>query len=180
MKLLSMFLGAVLAVSASAGDITPVRVQAYLCNNGVTEFDSLFNTGAVVVSVIKGVGSITHWAVPNVAKPTDADMPVAVDAAAIVEAARQAAKPLERKQTENQYFQLCTQVLALAGDPRATNTVPPRLSFQELTAMLEIGQQTNPTAAVVLSVRLLSVNALLQRYSLLWWETAAWHPDIVQ
>lgn len=115
-------------------------------------------------------------------RTNEADLPSYEDALVILEnaetareAARQAAKPLERRYLENQFYQLIGMVLTLAGDPRAADTPVPKLGFPEITALVEVVQVADPMAAINFSLKLLTVDAALKRYDLLWWDTVTQH-----
>lgn len=99
--------------------------------------------------------------------------------AAAAEAARQAAKPVERKFAENTYFDLCATILAAVSDPRATNVPPVKLTIPELNTALDAISNVDFEGFTKLSLKLLAVNSALIRYHVLWWEDAAYHPEIV-
>lgn len=88
------------------------------------------------------------------------------------EAQRQAAKPLERKVYENQFFDLIEQLYNATG---VTNEVTPKLGFPEIQSLIETVQATDPMAAVNYSLKLLSIDAALKRYDVLWWDDAIQH-----
>ena len=86
------------------------------------------------------------------------------------ESAKQASKSLKLKQAENNFFILCTS-MGLEGKP----------TFNEMNAGITSIQETDPDAAVVLSLKLLAVDAEAKREGgLEWWDTAAWHSDIIE
>jgi len=91
-------------------------------------------------------------------------------AAKAVEA--QAAKPLERKVYENQFFGLIEELYNVTG---VTNQVTPKLGFPEIQSLIETVQATDPMGAVNYSLKLLSIDAALKRYDTLWWDDAIEH-----
>jgi hypothetical protein len=67
---------------------------------------------------------------------------------------------------QNQYMTLCGQL---------TGQAPCRLGFAELQAIVEGMMTTDPTTAMGLSVRLLTLNAALVREGgLQWWDNCVW------
>lgn len=87
----------------------------------------------------------------------------------------QSAKPVDRKIMENLFYQLIGQVLIAVGDPRADDEQIPKLGFPEITALVEVVQVADPMAAINFSLKLLTVDAALKRYDLLWWDTVTQH-----
>lgn len=81
-----------------------------------------------------------------------------------IEQARQDAKPLALKSTENEFFDLCEQ-LGFTGKP----------GFDELSDAIATLQATDPMAAISLSIKLLSIDAAGKRYSATWWDSAQKH-----
>lgn len=98
---------------------------------------------------------------------------------AAVMAARQVAKPIERKVAENTYLTLCQTALAAAADQRATNVPPAKLTFAELATVMDTIMTADPQAAIVLTLKMLATDAALKRFDLLWWEDTEFHPEIV-
>jgi hypothetical protein len=82
-----------------------------------------------------------------------------------------------RNAYENAYFQLVKAVLTLANDPRKDVTTIPKLSFEELDVILDTLYEVPATEkrANKLALKLMSVNAALQRYDLQWWDSATQH-----
>jgi hypothetical protein len=150
---------------------------------------------------------IDYWAIPC-AKPTEVMLPsfeealiltnqlkylkkvngawvlmdeserLAVDYAEAV--AQQTAKPAIVKQGENEFFNLSIAVLQAVGDERATNMPPVKLGLEELNSLIESVAATNFQVSVTLALKLLAVNSALVRYEILWWDNAAYHPEIVE
>ena len=85
-----------------------------------------------------------------------------------------------RKRYENGYFLLVKSVLTLANDPRKDAVPIPKLSFDELDAILDTLYETPSTEkkANKLALKLLSVNSALNRYDIKWWDGATFHSDI--
>jgi hypothetical protein len=94
-----------------------------------------------------------------------------------VSAAEFGTKRTTRNAYENGYFQLVKAVLTLANDPRKNTAPIPKLSFDELDAILDTLYETPATEkrATKLAMKLLSVNAALQRFNVQWWNTAKEH-----
>ena len=87
--------------------------------------------------------------------------------AAVAEAARQAAKSDALKAVENNFYTLCA-ALGLAGKP----------TFAEINAALTAMQSSDPDTAVVLSLKLLAIDAEGKREGgLEWWDDAATHAE---
>lgn len=87
------------------------------------------------------------------------------------EAQRQAAKSVNLKTAENNFYVLCQTL----GFPASAKP-----GFDELNVVLEQMQITMPQEAVVLSVKLLAVDAAAKREGgLRWWDDCIWHPEIV-
>ena len=71
---------------------------------------------------------------------------------------------------QNQYMALCGQL---------TGQAPCRLGFAELQAIVEGMMATDPTTAMGLSVRLLTLNAALVREGgLQWWDNCVWREGL--
>lgn len=101
----------------------------------------------------------------------NADVVVDDRLTADIEADRQAAKPVALKAIENQFLAICEQ---LSGS-RA------KMGFAELQECIESLMATNQNAAVVLSLRLLTIDAAGKREGgLAWWDDIAWHPEVSQ
>ena len=126
---------------------------------------------------------ISKWNITSTNRPTIqqlVDQDVVIAAREAAEQAAKAAKLAGRKQYENGYFTLVKSVLTLANDPRKDITPIPKLSFDELDAILDVLYEDNNTnkKATKLAMKLLSVNSALIRYDIQWWEGASWHSDI--
>ena len=87
---------------------------------------------------------------------------------------------LAQKQYENDYFLIVKSVLTLANDPRKDEVPIPKLSLDELDAILDVLYETPATEkkANKLAIKLLSVNSALIRYDINWWDTATYHEGI--
>jgi len=183
-KLVCTFAGLTLSVMAAfaGGDFSYAsRVRAYAMSQGLPESVLGPNGRVVVVSNPDGTGSI-RWRVPEVPEPTEQTLPskeaaesILAAHAAAQELVRQAAKPLERKVLENNFYVLVQQILVAASDPRADEPTTPKLGFDEITAVIEVIQAADPLTAITFSVKLLSIDAALKRYNTLWWEDAVQH-----
>jgi len=87
------------------------------------------------------------------------------------EAALQAAKPEKLKVAENKFFDLC---FAIFGDRE-------KRGFDELNTAIEAMTTTDPNTATALAIRLLAVDAECKREGgNQWWDTAAYHEEIVE
>ena len=169
---------------SSAGVIgTMDQFDAYLALNSGPSLHSASYAGQVVIRSVPdtlNVGELWHWAVPGIdapeSLPTDAEAEAVLTARALnSEAARQDAKPATLKALENDFFAFVRLVLTAAGDPRAADTPTPKLGFEELTPMIEGIQAADPMAAVGLTLKGLSIDSALKRYSPVWWDDAAEH-----
>lgn len=89
--------------------------------------------------------------------------------------ARQDAKPLLRRTLENDFFSFIRLVLLTSGDPRKDLDPTPKLGFEELTPLIEEIQVSNPMAAVNLTLKGLSIDSALKRFSATWWDDAQEH-----
>lgn len=89
-----------------------------------------------------------------------------------LEAERQAAKPAARKLYENQFFDLIDTLLILVDDVQEPT---PKLGFPELQALIGQVHGADPGAAIDLTLNLLTIDAALKRYDLLWWDDAVRH-----
>jgi hypothetical protein len=90
--------------------------------------------------------------------------------AIIDEQNRQLNKPLELKKTENNFLLICEQ---LSGNRN-------KLGFEELNTIIEGLLVSDQNTAVVLSIKLLSLDAAGKRLGgNLWWDDCVWHEDIV-
>ena len=85
---------------------------------------------------------------------------------------RQAMKPPMRKYYENMFFDLIDELLVLTNNPQEPT---PKLGFPELQGLINQIQSTDPTAAVNLSLNLLTIDAALKRYDMMWWDNAIRH-----
>ena len=164
------------ALAATLSD--SVQVSAYLAARGKSLESEVLGLNVIMTGTSDAL-TLVSWNVSGVARPGANDWPSVAEAQASLESLRQAAKPMGRKQGENNYLALCVQVLAALNDPRATNSAPTKLSITELETLLTTLQDSNPMAAVVLSIKFLSVNAMLLRYETLWWEDAKLHPEVL-
>lgn len=93
--------------------------------------------------------------------------------------AAQVAKPIGQRQGENNFFLLCKAILTAAADPRATNSVIPKLTIDELDPLLTTIKGSDFMAGAELSIKMLSVDAALKRYSATWWDDAEFHPELL-
>lgn len=99
----------------------------------------------------------------------------AKEALAANETARQLAKSVPLRLAENAFYTVCEQVLTAAGeDPSGKR----KLSIDELAFYIQRVKESNFAVAVELSINLLTVDASLKRYDPLWWDDAAWHPEV--
>ena len=87
----------------------------------------------------------------------------------------QESKSTDQKIYENKFFDLCKLILTTVGDPRATLEVTPKLGFNELSALIEGFEVTDFNASVKFSLKLLSLDASLKRFDILWWDNAIYH-----
>jgi hypothetical protein len=93
------------------------------------------------------------------------------DLTQLVESERQASKPLALKTAENNFFKLCFAIF---------QTMDKR-GFSEISQTLEGMSSTDPQTAMVLSIKLLGIDAEAKREGgLQWWDDATWHPEIEQ
>ena len=180
---------ATLLLSASAAlalvRLEPTQLLAYQYENGLDPEQ----TGKAM-SVYAGKDDagyfLAHWGVDSVEAPTEETLPTVEESQVIVreaqeaaatsaELARQASKPLLRKTLENDFFSFIRLVLATASDPRAAATPTPKLGFEELTPMIEAIQLSDPMAAVNLTLKGLSIDSALKRFSATWWDDAQEH-----
>ena len=96
----------------------------------------------------------------------DAAALAAAEAAAQAEIDRQAAKPLKLKAVENRFFELCQ---LLFGDME-------KRGFAALSDELDAMSAVDPQAAMVLSIKLLGIDAEGKREGgLNWWDDAIYH-----
>ncbi|MFA6063944.1 MAG: hypothetical protein WC736_15255 [Gallionella sp.] len=80
---------------------------------------------------------------------------------------KQAAKPAELKQCENNFLLLCEQLTGKRD----------KVGFDTLRTIIEAMLQTDPQTAMVLSLKLLSIDAEGKRFSATWWDSCAWHNE---
>jgi hypothetical protein len=159
-----------------------LRYKAYVAQRGFSP--DIVNTRGSPITVFvnpdKSLDRISwnSWKA-GLGEPLVTDIPDASTASNILtqyyanqEAERQATKPLEQRQYENQFFALTEQLFNLTG---VTNDVTPKLGFPELQAKIEQVQATDPMLAVNLSLKLLSIDSALKRYDTLWWDDAIQH-----
>lgn len=82
----------------------------------------------------------------------------------------QTQKTLKLKLVENKFMDFCEQ---LTGNKQ-------RLTFEQLNTVIEGLLATDPQSAMVLSLRLLAIDAEAKREGgLEWWDTCEYHSDIV-
>ncbi len=88
-------------------------------------------------------------------------------------------KPAEQQQYENEFFQLVQQLLVATGDPRKDLENTPKLGFPDLQVLIETVQSVDPMEAIMASLKLLTLDAALKRYDMMWWDNAMYHtiPD---
>lgn len=165
---------------AWAEDISPIRVQAYLIQNGET--NTVINSRKF--TLIKQYDNpiyILDWEF-NIPKPTEAMLPSESLATNIYLGQVQKNKQVPMKIYENAFYVLSKSVLQLAGDPRGDLPVAqiPKLSFDELNTILDalIDTTGKEKQANKLSLKLLSVNSALQRYDIKWWDNAVYHAEV--
>lgn len=92
------------------------------------------------------------------------------ESAAASAAQAQLDKPTELKSVENQFLSICEQ---LSGKRV-------KLGFAELEQAVNALMGSDPNAATGLSLKLLTIDAAGKRLGgLLWWDTCAWHAEIV-
>lgn len=178
MKYFILFLLLTCSASASLVD----RYKAYVIQSG--QDPNLVNRRGSPITVFTKPDGSLDWLVwrDNVVGflPPQEDQLPSVEQAAVVlenyaaqkESQRQASKPLEQRTYENQFYALTEQLFNLTG---VTNEITPKLGFPELQAKIEQIQATDPMTAVNLSLKLLSIDAALKRYSVLWWDDAIQH-----
>jgi hypothetical protein len=161
------------------------QYRGYVASRGFSP-DIVNTRGSPITVFRKPDGSLDfiRWSVrnANLEKPSSENLPTIEEAEAAIEAyyankeaARQAAKPLEQRQYENQFFSLIEELYNVTG---VTNEVTPKLGFPEIRELIDTVQASDPMAAVNYSLELLSIDAALKRYSVLWWDDAIQH-DIV-
>jgi hypothetical protein len=90
----------------------------------------------------------------------------------------QKSKSLDQKTYENKFFSLCKDVLEAAGDPRFSDASTPKLGMDELVTLIESYNESNFNLSIKHSLKLLSLDAALKRFNLLWWDSAMLHNDI--
>jgi hypothetical protein len=90
----------------------------------------------------------------------------------------QSAKSYPQMEYENAFFDLCKLILINANDPRATEDPTPKLGFDEISTLIEAYETTDFNASVKLSLKLLSLDASLKRFDMLWWDNAISHKSI--
>lgn len=83
-----------------------------------------------------------------------------------------------RMKAENAFFTLTEGLLTAIGDPRAGQTPPVKLSFADIDALVSALPPEAVMLGVQTSLKLLAVNGALQRYDLLWWDSATYHPEL--
>jgi hypothetical protein len=77
----------------------------------------------------------------------------------------------ERWAYENEYLTMCDQ---LTGGTSKT-----KLGFAELQTIITAMQATDPQTAMVLALKLLTLNAALVRTGgVMWWDDCKWHPEV--
>lgn len=92
----------------------------------------------------------------------------------------QLGKSVTRRKYENRYFKLVKSILQLANDPRKDQVPIPKLTFDELDAILD-GLYEVPASnkqATKLAMKRLSVDSALLRYDVMWYDTAVWHSEV--
>lgn len=174
------FLIAPLSFAQLTGLDKPDRVKAYLIQNG--QDPELVYDMFIIPGVDENI-YLNRWIPQNLAEPSEQDLLSSEEAAQVVSAyyenkaaedfaVRQASKPLEQRQYENQFYALIEQLFNLTG---VTNEVTPKLGFPGLQAKIEQVQATDPMLAINLSLKLLSIDSALKRYDTLWWDDAIQH-----
>lgn len=144
------------------------KIKYYLHLNGLESF----NLDLIEISSFEGVTTITKWDIPDIPQPTQEQLDAITDIEAdgFAEGQRQSQKSIELKTTENAFLNLCD---TLTGSQD-------KLGFPELETRLTNLMVIDEKTAILLSLKLLSVDAAGKRYGgLLWWDDCVWHSDIV-
>jgi len=84
-------------------------------------------------------------------------------------------KSTEQKAYESQFFQLTEELLTLTEDERAGQDPPIKLGFPDIQILIEAVQAVDPMGAVNFSLKLLTIDAALKRYDMMWWDNAVEH-----
>jgi len=178
----SLVASATLAAGPLAGVDLAARVRGYLAARGVDPDESyrvIITPDAATDPRYQRLGA---WDFAGIPEPTEDTLPTLAQAAADIaafrtaqEAARQAAKPAERKAYERAFFDMTEQLLTLTSDPLAGQEPPVKLGFPAIQTLIEALQTTDPMAAINFSLKLLTIDAALKRYDVLWWEDAIYH-----
>ena len=84
----------------------------------------------------------------------------------------QARKTPGQRVYENAFFDLIEELLIITDN---VQDPVPKLGFPELQALIAQVQSVDPMAAVNLSLNLLTIDAALKRYNMLWWDNAVRH-----
>ena len=169
------------ALASVIGEVA--QFEAYsLANGGPAMLPASRSALVGLEAAPEGGLRLAFWNLKSPPAPEQGDLPPLADAeiylaahAASAEAARQEAKPQALKALENDFFSFVRLVLTAAGDPRASATPTPKLGFEELTPMIEGIQATDPMTAISLTLKGLSIDSALKRYSPVWWDDAQEH-----
>ena len=156
------------------------RITRDITNLIAGTYNTVVTNGSIVTTnVIPYISTNIHTSVDSESVTVKASDLMGFDAISRDEALSllQARKPLILKQDENKYFYLVHEVLVLVGDPRKDITPAPKLSTDELDALLSPIFASSPMAQYLTS-KLLALDSKLKRTSILWWDDCSWHSDI--
>jgi hypothetical protein len=118
-----------------------------------------------------GVYTINSWDY-EITQPTEQDLSSEEDAIIWSEEQRQLNKSLALKSVENKFLSFC--------DLLSQSNTHTKLGFDQLQPILEGMMGSDPNTAIVLSVKLLAIDAEGKREGdNHWWDDCTWHPDIV-
>ena len=142
------------------------QIQKYLSDNGATDL-SKFN----ICQKPNSLEYICNWGYENITQPTEEQLPSSKDTNIWVENRRQLNKPLVLKIVENKFLMFC--------DLLTQGTNHTKLGFDQLGNILEVMLNSDPNRSIVLSVKLLAIDAEAKREGgNLWWDDCTWHSDI--
>lgn len=145
--------------------MTANQVKKYLDVNQITDYSKF------VLGERDGQIFFVKWEY-ELAQPTEETLPTIEESNTWVENERQLAKGLELKQTENNFLLICDQLTQ-------TNTHT-KLDFPTLNSLLDALLLIDANTAIVLSLKLLAIDAQGKTLAGLdWWSDCTWHADIV-
>lgn len=183
---LGIFATAALLASAAFADDIVLGVQAYMVENGLDPA-MLNRRGSPAQLVTRGGEEQIKWIrhklrnVPapdlgNLLPPEEAQA-VIYGAKADADASRQAAKPLDQKMLENDYFDLVSTLLTEDNDQRATNAVMPTLTFKQMADKVKKikGAKKQDFDNYEAMFELLVIDAALKEYDPKWIDKAQRH-----